>query len=153
MGLDSLGRGALFECCCGMGLGRMPYVSGEERGCWLHLFKCSLYLMNGVVLRVAGVFVVWKANVPPVESSLSIRWKANVPPWEKNRYTAGRRGSAVSCLCSIVGIRGEGSCLGKARSPLDRVKGIWCLRQPPLDEYFADSRRMCIFAVHWLGEP
>ena len=62
-------------------------------------------------------------------------------------------GSAVSCLCSIVGIRGEGSCLGKVRSPLDRVKGIWCLWQTPLDEYFADSRRMCIFAVHWLGEP
>lgn len=106
-------------------------------------------LINGAVLRVAGVFVVWRANVPPVESSLSIGWKANVPLWEKNRYTAGRRGSAFSCLCSIVGIRGEGSCLGKVRLTLDRVKGIWCLWQTPLDEYFADSRRMCIFAVHW----
>ena len=43
------------------------------------------------MLRVAGVFGVWKANVPPVESSLSIGWKGNVPPQEKNRYTAGRR--------------------------------------------------------------
>lgn len=58
-------------------------------------------------------------------------------------------GSAVSCLCSIVGIRDEGCCLGKARMLLDRVKGIWCLSQTPLGGYFADSRRMCIFAVHW----
>ena len=141
----------LFECCCGMGLGRMPYVSGEERGCWLHLFKCSLYLMvlccvlQGCLASGRQMFHPWRVLFPSDgKGTFLLRKRIGIRLVE---------GSAVSCLCSIVGIRGEGSCLGKVRLTLDRVKGIWCLWQTPLDEYFADSRRMCIFAVHWLGEP
>ena len=134
-----------------MGLGRMPYVSGEERGCWLHLFKCSLCLMvlccvlQGCLPSGRQIFHPWRAPFPS-DGKLTFLLRKRIG----TRLVEGYR---ISCLCSIVGITGEGSCLGKVRLTLDRVKGIWCLWQTPLDEYFADSRRMCIFAVHWLGEP
>ena len=60
----------LFECCCGMGLGRMLYVSGEERGCWLHLCKCSLYLMVlcfvlcGCLASGGQMFHPWRVLFP-----------------------------------------------------------------------------------------
>ena len=122
-------------------------VSGEGSGRWLYLCKYSLCLM--VLCCVLHTCLSFGGQ-------MFHPWRVPFPSDGKLTFLLGKRvgirlveGSAVSCLCSIVDITGEGSCLGEARSPLDRVKGIWCLWQTPLGGHFADSRRMCIFAVHW----
>ena len=86
---------------------------GGERGALVNLFKCSLPLMV-LCFVLCGCLASGGQMFHP--------WRVLFPSDGKGTFLLGKRigirlveGSAVSCLCSIVGVRGEGSCLGRVR--------------------------------------